>query len=176
MRTLTPKYHGGQSVEENCYKADLAVLDRYQAFSSEIVRLALLGIAGYGFLISNVVLRGTSGNPTAFSDRFFDHPKLLAAGLAFLALSTCTALAHRYFSTDCMTHFIRRLRLVHNRSSLVLTDRTTLEADILEEESSLQRDIWRCQRLLMTATVSLGIGMSATGLAFAFTLFPPVVS
>ncbi len=174
MRTLTPKYHGGQSVEENCYKADLAILDRYQAFSSEIVRLALLGIAGYGFLLSNVVLKGISGSPAAFSDRFFNHPKLLAAGLAFLALSACAALAHRYFSTDCMSHFIRRLRLVQNRASPALADGATLEIDILEEESSLKRDILRCQRLLMTATVSLGIGMSATGLAFAFTLFPPL--
>jgi hypothetical protein len=58
MRTLTEKYLGGLELKEDIYKIDLAVLDRYQSFSSELLRLSLLGLAGYGFLISNTIMTG----------------------------------------------------------------------------------------------------------------------
>ena len=38
---------------------------------------------------------------------------LLAVGAISLGLAAASSLGHRYFSTDCLTHFVRRLRL-HN--------------------------------------------------------------
>lgn len=51
MRTLPEKYLSEIPIEENIYKADLTVLEKYQSFSSELLRLSLLSLAGYGFLI-----------------------------------------------------------------------------------------------------------------------------
>ena len=62
MRTLIEKYFGGLELQEDVYIVDLAALDRYQTFSGELLRLALLGIAGYGFLITNIVVKATSSN------------------------------------------------------------------------------------------------------------------
>jgi hypothetical protein len=45
----------GYGIDEKAYKADLELQDRYTAYSAEILRLALLGIAGDGFLLKDVV-------------------------------------------------------------------------------------------------------------------------
>jgi hypothetical protein len=38
------------ALDEKYYKPDLEVTDRYQTFSTEMLRLSLLGIAALGFL------------------------------------------------------------------------------------------------------------------------------
>ena len=49
---------GQQEVDENRYKPDLELMDRYTAFSAELVRLSLLGIAGLGFYLKEFVAPG----------------------------------------------------------------------------------------------------------------------
>jgi hypothetical protein len=171
MRTLTEKYLGGLSVDRDAYEADLAIVDRYQAFSAELLRLSLLAITGYGFLISNIDLHA----PTTADDRVLLHPwtvlALIVGAVAF-GLSAATALGHRYFATDCITHFVRRLRLTKRAGNLLDDDgeRQALLRAIRQEQQSLVNDVDRCRWLLLASCVFLVLGAGCVAFAFASTL------
>lgn len=175
MRTLGTKYLGGLEIKEDAYKADLAILDRYQSFSSEILRLALLGIAGYGFLISDVVFKihaGDDGEQLAFLPAFTASERLLFAGVVALGFSAMAALAHRYFSTDCLTHFVRRIRLIKQRSEESNEYEKGRRDTVIEhEEKSLYKDLRWCRWLLILACVSLAIGTICFAATVVATLF-----
>jgi len=173
MRTLSEKYLGGLKLDEDIYKVDLAVLDRYQAFSSELLRLSLLGIAGYGFLITNVFLKssGGSGGFAAQVPRYVMNIAL-PAGAVVLALSAMTALGHRYFSTDCITHYVRRLRLLKKKDDMPEDEpQREIIAKIIDvEEMSLENDLKRCKWLLIASSIFLLLGAAFVAWAFAATL------
>lgn len=171
MRTLTQKYMGGFALKEDLYKADLAVLDRYQAFSSEMLRLALLGIAGYGFLISNVLFRGDGNGRYPYLDLLAQNRLVLIVGLLALATASATALGHRYFSTDCLTHFVRRLRLSQSLTDYPAAPEAKTWATIIDSEGkSLAKDLNICRWLLLASAVTLTVGAFAVSVAFALTL------
>lgn len=173
MRTLTEKYLGGMELSEDVYKVDLAVLDRYQSFSSELLRLSLLGITGYGFLITNTVFKSSSasGNLTPSTPSYV-LTYLLPLGAAMLGLSAATALGHRYFSTDCITHYVRRLRLLKRKGNLPEggTESESTAKIIFAEETSLENDLRLCKWLLWAASVFLIIGAASVAWAFAATI------
>jgi hypothetical protein len=173
MRTLTEKYLGGLRLDEDIYKVDLAVLDRYQAFSGELLRLSLLGIAGYGFLITNVFLKSNGGS-SGFVTQVPRYVMNIAlpAGAVVLALSAMTALGHRYFSTDCITHYVRRIRLFKKQDGLPEDDpqREIVAKIIVVEEMSLEKDLKRCKWLLTSSSIFLLLGAACVAWAFAATL------
>jgi len=174
MRTLTEKYLGGLALAEDIYKVDLAVLDRYQSFSSELLRLSLLGIAGYGFLITNIVFKVTTGaGQLAFFAPFLQARFVLAGGAITLGVSATTALAHRYFSTDCITHYVRRLRQVQSLKDLPDQSEEWKKAmGIIEQEQiSLKKDLNRCRWLLLFSSLFLVLGACCVAVTFAATLF-----
>ncbi|HVE83328.1 MAG TPA: hypothetical protein VND93_10795 [Myxococcales bacterium] len=88
-------------IEEDLYKADLALLDRYQGFSAEVLRLSLVGVAVFGFLLQQFDLRAMAPETR------------WAAGISIgaLVLSAALSLAHRYFSSDGMFHHLHLLRV-----------------------------------------------------------------
>jgi hypothetical protein len=179
MRTLTEKYLGGLALGEDIYKIDLAVLDRYQSFSSELLRLSLLGIAGYGFLIGNLVFKITSGNGQFVLLASFTQSRIiLSVGAIALALTAITALGHRYFSTDCITHYVRRLRLIKRHvdisddgSQESEVERKKLSGIISTEERSLRKDLLWCKWLLAASSLFLLLGAVCVAWAFASILF-----
>src|SRR5262245_52865778 len=57
---------GSVRVPEENYKADLELMDRCQAYAAELVRLALLGVAGLGFLF--VQLASSQNAPVLLKD------------------------------------------------------------------------------------------------------------
>jgi hypothetical protein len=164
MRTLTEKYLGGLELQEDIYKVDLAALDRYQSFSGELLRLALLGIAGYGFLITNVVFKDTSPASLSKLNKVF-----LIGGALILGVSAASALGHRYFSTDCITHYVRRLRLEKQIGNLPEGDpvRDKYRDIVKVEEKSLEKDVNWCRWLLLISSFSLVIGAFCVAAAFA---------
>jgi hypothetical protein len=173
MRTLTEKYVGGLAVPEEVYKVDLAVLDRYQSFSSELLRLSLLGIAGYGFLLTNVVFKAQANTGTvtpAAPSYVLDY--VLPLGVVVFALSAMSALGHRYFSTDCIAHYVRRIRLLIKQEELPEGDarRDKILVTINVEGASLHKDLRRCKWLLIMSVVFLICGAACVAWAFAATL------
>jgi hypothetical protein len=178
MRTMPEKYLSEIAVSKDAYEIDLAVLDRYQSFSAELLRLALLGQAGCGFLIANVVFKAAdSSGSLLFFGAFSSARYLLAAGSLSLVVSTACALGHRYFSTDSITHLVRRLRLRKRLTELLESDpeRANLEMIVLQESKSLRKDLNRCRWLLLWSSVLLLIGLIGVACSFAVTLFsrPP---
>ncbi len=141
---------------------NLIVLEKYQAFSTEILRLSLLGIAGYGFLVANIALKIEDGGLHLLATGFL-RPLFLILGVFSLALSSLSALAHRFYSSDCLTHFVRLLRL--NNSKIDCSD--IIEA----EERSLEKDLNRCKLFLLVACCGLFSGAVFVAMSFSLVLF-----
>ncbi|MCL1036196.1 hypothetical protein L2725_03225 [Shewanella corallii] len=161
MRTFTKKYLGGNAINEDSYRIDIIVLEKYQSFSTELLRLALLGIAGYGFLVSNVALKVKDGGMHLFTDGFLGPVFLVLGALAF-AISALSALAHRYYSSDCLTHFVRLLRLKESENDLL--------ESIDSEEASLDKDLNRCKRYLIMSCLALVVGAFSVAVSFTVVL------
>jgi hypothetical protein len=87
-------------VEDN--SVDFKIHDGYVAFSSEIVRLALLAPAVFVFLIDYFYQK-----KTGLTGEVVDMAvNTLIAALAFMAAAIMFALAHRYIANDFMSELI----------------------------------------------------------------------
>lgn len=110
MTPQKPEDLGTATLPEAAYAADFALLDKYQGFSTELLRLALLGVAVFGFLLEQF---GVAWIPTG-------GRVLATAALVLLTLSAGFALAHRYLSSDGMFHHLRLLRLAQRAQTKVV--------------------------------------------------------
>ncbi len=175
MRTLRSKYLSDIAIEEDHYKVDFNILDKYQSFSSEILRLSLMGLAVYGFLITDVIFKISKNDKFLFLKPFIQHKNLLFSGALILLMAALAALSHRYYSTDCMTHFVRRFRLRKKLAELKLKYPNTkkeeieivsLEKNIVSEDESFESDMKLCKWLLIFASLFLilGIGCVIAGI------------
>jgi hypothetical protein len=106
-------------IQEDLYRPDLQLLEKYQSFAEELLRLALLLLAGYGFLLKEVALHEREG--ATFFRRMAESKWLLVVGLIAIGVSAAGSLAHRYFSTDGVEHEIRYLRLTAQAQEVELT-------------------------------------------------------
>ena len=132
------------------FEGDLALLDRFQAFGSEVVRLSLLAVASVPFF---VVMAGRDAIPAKI---FSVAQTTLATSFVFFGIAIAAALAHRYLSSDAMACHLQRLRAV-------------ARADRAEEERRKQQTRIRLAwsgPLLAAAAGALAFGSVA--LAFAF--------
>lgn len=132
----------------------------------------MLGIAGYGFLIADVAFKSASDGKAIFYTPFAQNKILLMAGAVLLGCAAASALGHRYFSTDCLTHFVRRIRMIQSLDAVPPPPEVAAIQGVIEaEETSLDRDIDKCKWLLISAVVSLVGGVACVAAAFAATLF-----
>ncbi|MBX7170133.1 MAG: hypothetical protein K1X72_04195 [Pyrinomonadaceae bacterium] len=102
---FTSKSLGLTPIDERTFSEDLQVGDRYQKFSEELLRLALLGFAGISFLITNVLLKSP---PPESINKYFKI--FVAISLICLGISSAAAILHRYFSTDSLSCHLVLLR------------------------------------------------------------------
>jgi hypothetical protein len=148
------------------YGPDVAVLDRYVAFSAELVRLSLAGIAAYGFLLARAYT--SNGAPTQFLQFLHTVNAQLTIGLGCLALAASCALAHRYFATDGLTHIVRLQRasaLPPSADRAAASDSNT-EQLVQRETRSLEVDVRLCGMLLIVASIAAAAGFMTTALIF----------
>ena len=99
---------GKVGVPEENYKADLELMDRCQAYSAELVRLALLGVAGLSFLFvqlasSQNLLRSLK-DPVAVL--------ILSLSVLLFLLSTLFGLLHRYNCWEAFWSHVRSIRCI----------------------------------------------------------------
>jgi hypothetical protein len=97
---------GQEPLSENQYRADLELLDRYTGFSSELVRLASLGLGGLAlFLKASLDKKPALDLQTGWFN-------LLLGGAALLfGMAVACGLLHRYYAADGFACHIRALRL-----------------------------------------------------------------
>jgi hypothetical protein len=123
-------------MNEESYKPDFDLLDRYQQFSAELLRIALLGIALLGFFIEKV----GSAKYFSASSRYILLILTALTSISCLA-SAAGALAHRYFSTDGVFYHLRSLRhrLSAPSSAASSNAETPPSGDALSTPSSKQK-------------------------------------
>ena len=149
----------GFGIEEKAYKVDLELQDRYTAYSAEILRLALLGIAGYVFLLKDIVLAEHA--PTVFAQRAHSVWYLLIGGAISLGVAAAFALQHRLYATDCVAciaAFIRK-----NACGRYL------EAEV--ERDALRKNLKRAAILLRLSALLLAVGAAGVVATFCFVLW-----
>ena len=100
-----------EEMPEGTFAHDLEVSDRYQSYSAEILRLALLGIAGIGFLVINILLKDSSKDTSLTNITSPSFRTFLSLSLCCLGLSAACALLHRFLSTRSLSRHLLCLRL-----------------------------------------------------------------
>lgn len=155
-------------VEDKYFKPDLEISDRFQAYSAELLRVSLAGVAAVGFFFDKLVQflnfqQQLWGN--------FTVKGMLILSLIFLAASSALALAHRYLSSDGMSYHLTFIRLARAAESEKDNDRK----DCLKARAGRERK-WRnrffnaCEILLGASALALGIGAFCLVISFAYGL------
>ena len=94
-------------VPESRYKADLELHDRSQSFSSELLKLALAGIAVVGFLLANLPKSQLEHALNDTSVRL-----LFSAAVVAFALAVGAALLQRFYASGAMFHHLQVIKLL----------------------------------------------------------------
>jgi len=90
-------------VPKESYKADIELLEKYVGFSSELLRISLLAMGGYGALITALY-----GNPKELCH--LQHAYILFASMLIFACSAGATLFHRYYASDSLSWQIAFIR------------------------------------------------------------------
>jgi hypothetical protein len=135
-------------MQEPDYKPDFEILDRYINFSSELLRLSLLGISGFGAL----VLFGKDKHAELLT---YDVSVTLFISVIFFTISAALALSHRFYATDSMSYHISYLRKKNPA-----------------EKQGRNRRLKISEWLLITAEFAFGIGVLFFAAGIYYILFP----
>lgn len=187
MYTPTSTDLAGLEVTEDEYKIDFSVADRFQLFSSELLKISLLAIAAYSFLVPNFALR-TSAGTMSWSASLAARGFLIFATVT-LTLAAASAVGQRYFAACSVQHLVREIRLrkrLHHiswRDELTpfyiesgLSPEETAENEkekerlttlISAEETTLRGNLSYAARLGVVSVASLITGISCVAVAIA---------
>jgi hypothetical protein len=145
-------------LDDGIFRADLELNDRSQMFATEMVRLALLALAGLGFLVVNVALSDQQGSLGGGDLRALS-PWLMGAVVG-LVCALGFALFHRFYSTDYVTHHIVVVRLLKQLASAGYSanEQDEMRRKLSREKAREEVDM-RMERLLnRLAAVALIVG------------------
>lgn len=151
------------------YQSDLELHDRYQAFSEQITRLSLGGIAVIGFLVTLLVKDG--GGVVVQMKKSVSVPRLFLASTMLFGIAAGLALAHKYLASDGLYYHFRAIKY------LILKEENKFPAlnEKLEERATQDecKRNWRFElsgRFLWAGAFTLVLGAFAAALAFAAVL------
>ena len=150
-------------IKVEAFDQDVAINDRHQAFSAELLRLALLGVGGVGYITSRCLSPAQAGQPVLSVSDLAKWLVLIAA--VSFGLAAASALALRYISSDLLAFQLRilRLRIRGNPTDLSSADGEELRRN------------WRLKAtrpMLVLSSVSLGVG-AGVFIAFLFSVLGP---
>ena len=94
-----------KEIDESQYKVDFEISKGYIDFSSELLRLSLLAMGGFGAL-ALVKIKDEAKTVPAF----LQDPLLFLISMGLFALCAGATLFHRYFASDSMSWYIAWLR------------------------------------------------------------------
>jgi hypothetical protein len=162
----------GKKVEipEGRYKSDLELHDRYQAFSEQITRLALGGIAVIGFLVALLVKdAGKAGDVAVHSAwvRIFFPGSAIMFGVA-----AGLALTHKFFASDGLYHHFRAIKLLILKESNQFPDQNAdFERVADRDEAFRNQKFERSGVFLAAAAACLVVAAFAAAIGFAAVLW-----
>jgi hypothetical protein len=128
-------------LEEREYRAELELVDRYQAFVAELLRLSLAGIAVFGFLYEYLI---SSTNVLA--------NVLAAFGVLMFGISAASALVFRFFASEGARFYIEALRFTRANAGREQKERAKKSLDIRDEKVRI------CRTSKGIAAVTLALG------------------
>jgi hypothetical protein len=153
---------GSIETSDKTYSNDVIVSDRYQTFSAELLRLSLLGIAGIGFLVVNILLKDESRELVKYKS----FMGFLSASLVFLGLSAASALLHRWLSTDSLAEHLLLIRLEKRKAE---GDSERLK----KSRKKRKKQFKRSGLTLLLSSLFLWLGAVCLSLSFIFGIFYP---
>jgi hypothetical protein len=115
---------------ENEHKADMALLEKYQGLTGELLRISLLAIAVLGFSFDKVA----SNLELSVSSKHLILAILGIAAIVF-AFAAAASLAHRYYSSEEMYYRLRLWRRAQG-SPEPLEGGRTLDSTLVESRES----------------------------------------
>jgi hypothetical protein len=133
-------------IEVSAFNQDVVVNERHQTFAAELLRIALLGLGGIGYIISKL----PDTNHKVHTSAPFLKALILSSALAF-GISAGAALALRYLSSDVLSYQLRIVRL-RSRGSEGDSEAAHLE------EAHRDRRLKLTRPLLLTASAALAAG------------------
>ncbi len=139
-------------VTETHYKADLELHDRSQSFSSELLKLALGGIAVVGFLLANL----PKGQ---LEQSLKDIPVkvLFSAAVVAFAFSVAVSLLQRFYASSALFHHLQVIKLLmledNSPQSEVERNMSIRATKFIRAHSLLKCAAW----LLVSAAILLSI-------------------
>lgn len=151
------------NIPDASWKADFDIVDRYQSFANEMMRISLLGIAAYGFLIKEICMK---------DPKFYSLLQILrssvGAGITCLFISLVFSLAHRFLSTDCLYYQVQIMRGLKRLENSHWTDLEKKEECIfIEKCRSKQRNISNLSQYILLIT-SIGFVLGFVFIIISF--------
>jgi hypothetical protein len=148
-------------IKVDAFEQDVVINDRSQAFSAELLRLALLGVGGVGYVASRALT-----NAPAESVRMNSAAKwLVLIAAASFGLCAASALSLRYFSSELIAF---QLRIVRLRVRGTVDDGSEAET----EEGRRNRRLKVMRPTLLISSGALGIG-AGVFIVFLFVVLRP---
>jgi DMSO reductase anchor subunit len=160
-----PEPRSAPDIPTDGLKHDWELLDRYQAFSAELLRVSLLGIAGVGYLVTQLTAKDSTlrVDVTKPETILYFWLTLLVLGVAAAA-----ALGHRYVSADSMACHIKLLRMRLREAEKSEAEKSDAKKrEIEREKRSRDRRLKVSGLLLLIAALALGLGALVLALTFA---------
>jgi hypothetical protein len=149
-------------IPDASWKPDFDIVDRYQSFASELMRISLIGIAVYGFIIEKMHSDVRTANAVV--------PILTSHiwGAVFLSLSLVLVLAHRFLSSTCLYYQLLIMRSLKRLENAHWSSKEkNVEEHFLEGVRNAQRVKSRVSYyVLATASVLFALGFVTIFLMF----------
>jgi len=133
-------------IQVEAFDHDVVVNERTQLFSAELLRLALLGLGGIGYVFTKI----PDSSRKVFAGTNQAKGLILASSVAF-GLSAGAALALRYLTSVLLAHQLRIVRL-HARNSSGDVSRARVE------EQTRDRRLKNLRPLLLLSSICLCLG------------------
>lgn len=154
-------------VDELLYKSDLAVTEKYQSFSSELLRISLIGIASIGFFYEKLATNILFTKQLLFS---ITIKEMLIISLVLLATSSAFALAHRYYSSDSISYMISSLRYTKaaQNETLDLGRQNYFKNKAKKERKSRNQLFNLCKYFLALSAIFMALGAFGLVISFSF--------
>ena len=151
---------------EDATRPDFEVASRFLDTSKELSRLALLGIAGYGFMFKEMIPKVEN---TLSNYQFF----AMFAGLIALGVSAGAGLYSTHLSTRCLAYQVDILRYLKRQGNAGWSaEEQAVNKLVLESRRHAQGVVVKKgKKFLVTAVAALILGMTFTVVAMIFVLW-----
>jgi hypothetical protein len=156
-------------IPEEVWKPDFDIVDRYQSFANELMRIDLLAIGGFGFLIKDIVLEKSS-------KLTFTCISMMIIALVCIILSLAAVLCHRFLSTSCLFYQVIIMRsLKRTENPHWSEDEINTEKIFLAKARKNQTLVSTLSRqILMTAVVTFIMSLILVMIVFYKAILPVV--